>query len=382
MLFLVEGFTDIRFVTGLSEICDLTMVVPATQYVDSDLKGRIARSGSRISVTEIPGDRFAFQIRSLHCLLKYARQFDVILAQEMLRGALNANIAGRLLSVPVVTCMTMAPAEYYRCRYERRQIGRLKALAGELALRSMLAINGRLCSCCLAMGPYLQKLASRYCRHTHSGLYYGIDTRSFRPLCTVDRADLRRRLDLPTDNFIVLFPSRISHEKDPETVLRAVAIARSKGLDAIVFNLGGGHRQFLEIAQAMELPDWGKWVVARPAVHPVTEVFDYYRAADLLAQASLEEGAGLAPLEALACGLPVVATAVGGMAILLREYAHLVPRRDASAMAEQILWSAANPERAKAQALLGRQFVAREWSRDKAFADLLQTLAEVSAHPV
>jgi hypothetical protein len=32
VLFVVEGFTDIRFVVGLSEICDLTMVVPARAY--------------------------------------------------------------------------------------------------------------------------------------------------------------------------------------------------------------------------------------------------------------------------------------------------------------------------------------------------------------
>ena len=32
VLFFVEGFTDIRFVVGLSEICDLTLAVPAGAY--------------------------------------------------------------------------------------------------------------------------------------------------------------------------------------------------------------------------------------------------------------------------------------------------------------------------------------------------------------
>ena len=35
VLFFVEGFTDIRFVAGLSEICDLTLAVPARAFRES-----------------------------------------------------------------------------------------------------------------------------------------------------------------------------------------------------------------------------------------------------------------------------------------------------------------------------------------------------------
>jgi glycosyltransferase involved in cell wall biosynthesis len=374
----VEGFTDIRFVTGLSEICDLTLVVPARQYRESDLKGRVARSGCRLTVAEVSGGRLAFQFHSLRFLLKQGHSFDVILAQEMLRGAFNANLAGRLLAIPVVTYLGISPIEYFRCRYERRQIGILKALVGEMALRCILAINGRLCRRCLAMGPYLERVAARYCSRSCLGLYYGVDVRSFRPASPVERAQLRHKLTLPADKFIVLLSSRMSHEKDPETVLEAVARARSQGLDAIVLNLGGGHREFLAVARRMGLEETDDWVLARPAVHPMIDVFDYFRAADVLAQASLAEGAAFSTLEALACALPVIATAVGGMGVQLPGVARLVPRCDAHAMAQQILWVAAHPEEAAAQALRGREFVAREWNRDKAFAELLNTLEEVS----
>ena len=37
VLFFVEGFTDIRFVVGLSEICDLTLVTPARAFRESGL---------------------------------------------------------------------------------------------------------------------------------------------------------------------------------------------------------------------------------------------------------------------------------------------------------------------------------------------------------
>ena len=379
VLFVVEGYTDIRFVSGLSTICELTMLVPAREYRASGLANRVSELNLPLRVVEIAGGRRAFQLCSLRWLWRYAGGFDLILAQEALRGALNANIAGTRWGVPVVVYMAIAPVEYYRCRRERGQIGPLKALAGEWLIRSLLMLNGRLATRCVAMGPYLQLLASRYFARTERGLYYGVDTKRFRPAQAVERQALRVQLGLPEDRFVVLLSSRISHEKDPETVLRAVALARARGLDAVLLNLGGGWSEFLALAQKLEVPHPDDWVFARPAVHPMTEVFQYVRAADALAQASLAEGSGAAALEALACGTPVVATAVGGLAMQLKGYARLVPRRDAAAMAEELHWIAANPALARDQALRGRDYVVSEWDRAKAFADLRQIFAAIAA---
>src|SRR5262245_14221101 len=102
VLFCVEGFTDIRFIVGLSQICDLTLVVPQRAYEESSLKARVAASGAALCVCEIPGGRLAFQIRSFLHLWRNAHDFDVILSQELLRGTLNASIVGTLCGVPVV----------------------------------------------------------------------------------------------------------------------------------------------------------------------------------------------------------------------------------------------------------------------------------------
>lgn len=378
VLFFVEGYTDIRFVVGLSEICDLTMVVPARTYAESGLKERVARSGARLHVEEIPGGRLAFQARSLRHLWKRAGQFQVILAQEVLRGALNANLVGALRRVPVVTYVGIAPVEYFRCRRERRQISAWKAALGEVVIRTLLTINGELATRCLAMGPYLRDVAAKWCPRSEIGLYYGVDTEFFRPVSDAEQLALRRKRDLPTDCFLVFLSSRISHEKDPETVLRATAFAREQGLNAVVVNLGGGYRDFLRVAHELGLPEPDRWVLGRPAAHPMTDVADYFQAADVMALASLAEGAAYSTLEALACGTPVVATAVGGMAVQLQGYARLTPRQDARAMGEQFLWIAAHRAEARAQALQGREYVRREWNKQKAFADLLTVLEQVA----
>jgi glycosyltransferase involved in cell wall biosynthesis len=377
VLFLVEGNTDIRFVALLQEICELTLCVPAREFHASGLDNRIRELALPIHVIAFEGGRLNFQWRSLRWLWRNAGRFDVILAQEALRGALSANLAGRMRGVPVITYVGIAPIQYYRCRRERGEIGALKAAAGETVIGALLWLNGRLAARCLAMGPYLRELARHYCAVTEVGLYYGVDTERFRPASAPERQALRERLDLPRDRFLVVLSSRMSHEKDPETVIRAVAQARARGLDAALLNLGGGWREFLALARRLRPADRCDWVMGRPAVHPMREVFDYFRAADAVALASLAEGAAYSTLEALACATPVVATAVGGMAVQLNGYARLVPRRDAVAMADELLWIARHPQEARGQALKGREYVIREWDRSRAAAELQRTLHEV-----
>lgn len=380
VLFFVEGFTDIRFVVGLSEICELTLAVPARTFGPSGLKDRLASSGARLNIREIAGGRLGFQARSFIFLLKQAKNFDVILAQEVTRGAFNANLAGRLRGVPVLDYMGIAPIEYFACRWERRAIGRCKYLLGDSVIRGLLGINGWLATGWLAMGPYLREVGRRYCPRTELGLYYGVDTDFFRPATAEERRELRRKRYLPQDAFLIFLSSRISHEKDPETVLQATDIARQRGLNAVLVNLGGGFKDFLDLAGRMELCDAEKWVIGRPAAHPMTEVADYFRAADVMALASLAEGAAYSTLEALSCATPVVATAVGGMAMQLAGHARLTPRRDPLAMAEQFLWIAAHPEEARAQALEARErYIVPEWNRAKAFSDLQTILTRVAA---
>jgi glycosyltransferase involved in cell wall biosynthesis len=186
---------------------------------------------------------------------------------------------------------------------------------------------------------------------------------------------------LPQNRFLILLSSRISHEKDPETVLHAVSIARSRGLDAVLLNMSGGFRDFLGLARSLHLPESEQWVLGRPAAHPMSELAAFYQSADCLALASLSEGLGLAPLEALACGIPAVCTAVGGLRSNLEGYARLTPRRDPEVMANEFLWVAGNQQAARRQALAGREFVVENWSRERAFGELAQILATCSQPP-
>lgn len=378
VLFLVEGFTDVRFVLGLSEISHLTLAVPRRQFRESGLRQRLAETSAELKVVEIPGGRVAFQLRSFAYLLRNARGFDVIVSQEVLRGSLNATIAGWLLGVPTITYMGISPIEYFRCRRERGQIGLVAAVAGEWLIRCLMTINGMLATRCLAMGPYLRDVALKYCARSETGGYYGVDTTRFCPADSEEKIELRRKHDLPLSKFIIFFSSRISHEKDPETVLRATALARAQGLDAILLNLGGGYKDFITLAHARGYLNPDEWVIGRPALNPLGDLPDIFRTADVVVLSSLAEGAAFSTLESLACATPVVATDIGGMSVQLRGYARLTPRRDAESMAREILWVAAHPEDARKQSEKGRDFIRREWEVQKIFRHLRAILKQTA----
>ncbi|MGH9132952.1 MAG: glycosyltransferase [Ilumatobacteraceae bacterium] len=134
-----------------------------------------------------------------------------------------------------------------------------------------------------------------------------------------DRAGARTALDLPTDRPVLLFVGRIQPLKGPDVAIRALAaLGRA---DALLLVVGGssGADGDGEIARAGELvADLGLQDQVRfvpPQPHHILST--YYRAADVVLVPSRSESFGLVALEAAACGVPVVASAVGGLLTLV-----------------------------------------------------------------
>jgi glycosyltransferase involved in cell wall biosynthesis len=88
--------------------------------------------------------------------------------------------------------------------------------------------------------------------------------------------------------------------------------------------------------------------------------------ADVFLLASSEESFGLSALEALSCGVPVVATAVGGVPEVIRdrETGLLAPADDLAQYAERIRELLFDPERARAMGRAARDDVLARFARD------------------
>jgi D-inositol-3-phosphate glycosyltransferase len=149
----------------------------------------------------------------------------------------------------------------------------------------------------------------------------GVDRAFFSP---GDQAYARRALGLPPGVPVVLFVGRIQPLKGLTSAVSSLARLvgrRGRSGDAHLVVIGGpsGPRGTEELARASELADRHGLAnrVIMVAPQPRKVLSSYYRAADACVVPSRSESFGLVALEAAACGLPVVASAVGGLAELV-----------------------------------------------------------------
>jgi glycosyltransferase-like protein len=197
----------------------------------------------------------------------------------------------------------------------------------------------------------------------------GVDPDRFGHGTPGERAAFRARAGAGPDTFLVLTVGGIEPRKGSVTLLEAMAgvAARANGTRPVLAVVGGhtffDYRAYRDSALA-RLPELGL-VEGRDILLLGTvseaDLGGWYRAADAFAFPSVKEGFGLVVLEALAAGLPVVASDIPVFAEYLRdgESALLVPPGDAAALAEALDALAGDPELRRRLAAGGRPLVDR-----------------------
>ena len=148
-----------------------------------------------------------------------------------------------------------------------------------------------------------------------------------------ERRDVRHSLGVSDDAKLILFVGRLEAQKDPELLVRAFArLSGINDLHLVIVGSGGLGELVRRVASEAGLADRIHLLGALPR----PEVARYMVAADLLALASRFEGMPITVIEAMATGLPVVATAVGEVPRLVSSGATgwLVEERSADAIAD------------------------------------------------
>ncbi len=368
LLFIVESGADVRLVEGLAELFELTVLA------------RRIRGGVEISQTPAaemsfevgPASRLAFAWAALRAA--WRGRSDAVLVQGYGLAALAANVAGRALGTPT-TMLVCSPAErYYLCRKSHPAPGKPFRARELWALRLVARLNASVGRKYVVLSRHLAEVVRGHGTRRPVELIpvYGVDTEVFSPGREPKRAT-RERLGLPTEGSLIFFSSRVAPEKDAETLLRAARKLLEGGRDLWLLHRSGGHGEFVREAARFGV---AARVVATDAVHPHRQLPDDYRAADLCVQASREEGLGFSALEALACGTPVVAARVGGLAetVVEGETGWSYEAGDADDLARRIGEALDDPGEASRRALKGRELVRALYERRLVFERLAAAL--------
>lgn len=175
-----------------------------------------------------------------------------------------------------------------------------------------------------------------------------------RPL--LDRRRARQELGVPEERKVVGWVGRLSPEKAPELALHAMAAWHDPSALLAMIGQGGMDTELRSLAEELGISDRVAWLGRVP------DAARFMRGFDALLLTSRTEGTPMVLLEAMAAGLPIVTTAVGGIPEFLTvEEAILTPSGDARALAEGLAQLFERPEEARARAERARQVLEKEF---------------------
>jgi glycosyltransferase involved in cell wall biosynthesis len=167
-------------------------------------------------------------------------------------------------------------------------------------------------------------------------LHNGVDVNRFRPLTGV-KDEMRKKLGISKDSSVVLTVRRLVYKNGIDTLIESAKKAIKKN-PRLVFLVVGKGPDFEKIKEEIEQLGIEKNFRLTGFISDGSLPF-YYNAADFFVLPSKSgEGLPLVALEAMACGVPVIATNVGGTSEVIKEdYGKLVPPNSPNSLAEAIL---------------------------------------------
>lgn len=226
--------------------------------------------------------------------LHHEHAFDLIDAHYLYPDCVAAARIGKRLGIPVVMSARGSDVhQFFKMPAILRQIQKaLKSSAAIVAVSNSLADQIR----ALPGVGEVQVIGN------------GVDTSRFH---NIDQIEARKQLGLDPHSPVIVSVAALKPIKGHRELIRAFGIVRRQFPNALLLLVGKGTEQkkLEALCQSSGLAD----AVRFEGAVPNERLFVYYSAANVSCLASRNEGWPNVILESLACGTPVVATAVGGI---------------------------------------------------------------------
>jgi glycosyltransferase involved in cell wall biosynthesis len=263
----------------------------------------------------VPRRAYRYEFRELGKLFRRLR--PQIVHTHVYRANVIAAAAARRLKVPVVSTAHGFTGRSLKIR----------------VFQAMERVSFRRADAVVAVSRALGEELARF-KLPASRIHVIANARSY-PEAPIPRNEARGRLGVGPENFVVGWVGRLGREKAPDIMLEAIEDLVSVGRipDLRVAMVGDGPNLESLKKQSRDLGCDGivSWLGLIPNAARL------FRGFDVIVMSSRSEGTPIVALEAMALGVPLVATDVGGIVDLTgREAAAIVPPEDPSALARAV----------------------------------------------
>lgn len=200
----------------------------------------------------------------------------------------------------------------------------------------------------------------------------GVDTAVYVPR-NGSSARLRKKYGIPIDRVVFLYIGRLDADKNVETILRAVA-ALTTPYHLVIGGVGRQKQALMALADALGIAQTIAWFEGMRQ----QEIVELYQASDVFVIMSPVETQSIVSLQAIACGLPLVAANAGALPELVNgKNGVLVDTRDVMGLTRELESLAKN---APLRAAMGKQSRALSLAHHK--QDVLTALERLYTHVI
>lgn len=207
-------------------------------------------------------------------------------------------------------------------------------------------------------------------------IYFGIDRSMFKSNLVLKRDAIRDKLGLPKNAFVITFPSRAIKRKGAIETIHAMSILKKTGFIPMLY-MPAFYKPFdldfvKKFYEDVEKLNLSKQIYIPNNIIPYEQMPNVYAMSDLVVVPSYHEGLGLAVLEAMSVGIPVISTNVTGINEILKDKYNgiMIKSKSASGLAKAILNLKSNTNLMKSLSANGKLYVEKNFSSKKIISSI------------